>query len=137
MLILGKYLKIRFKNRGSPYHFLSSGGVKIKSITKIEQMKLFVFTLLVSFFIAFLAQKLICTINIWFSFMFGSFFEQDCLLKLVSAIFIKCFFFNQIVALQKLWKMLFISSKKLFSFSRYSIFCISVLPSFSTCRPLL
>ena len=38
----------------------------------------------------------------------------------------------EVIALQKLWKMLFISSKKLFLFSRYSIFCISVLPSFST-----
>ena len=46
-------------------------------------------------------------------------------------------FFHQMIALQKLWKMLFISSKKLFSFSRYSNFCISVLPSFSNCRPLL
>ena len=43
----------------------------------------------------------------------------------------------EVIALQKLWKMLFISSKKLFLFSRYSIFCISVLPSFSTCPPLL
>ena len=51
-------------------------------------------------------------------------------LKLVSTIFIKFLFFHQMIALQKLWKMLFISSKKLFSFSRYSIFCISVLPSF-------
>ena len=58
-------------------------------------------------------------------------------LKLVPAIFIKFLFFHQIIALQKLWKMLFISSKKLFSFSRYSIFCISVLPSFSTCQPML
>ena len=58
-------------------------------------------------------------------------------LKLVSAIFIKFLFFHQMITIQKLWKMLFISSKKLFSFSRYSNFCISVLPSFSTCRPLL
>ena len=58
-------------------------------------------------------------------------------LKLASPIFIIFLFFNQIIALQKLWKMLFMSSKKLFSFSRYSNFCISVLPSFSTCRPLL
>ena len=59
------------------------------------------------------------------------------ILKLVSAIFIKFLFFHQMIALQTLWKMFFISSKKLFSFSRYSIFCISVLPSFSACRPLL
>ena len=34
-------------------------------------------------------------------------------------------------------KMFFISSKKLFSFSKYSNFCISVFPSFSPCYPLL
>ena len=38
--------------------------------------------------------------------------------------FIKFFIFHQMIALQKLWKMFFISSKKLFSFSRYSNFCI-------------
>ena len=47
-------------------------------------------------------------------------------LKLVSAIFIKNLFLHKIIALQKL-----------FSFWRYSNFCISVLPLFSTCRPLL
>ena len=31
---------------------------------------------------AFLAQKLIYTINLWFNFVFGSFFEQDHLLNL-------------------------------------------------------
>ena len=45
-------------------------------------------------------------------------------LKLVSAFFIKFLFFHQNIALQKLWKMFFVSSKKLFSFSRYSDFCI-------------
>ena len=58
-------------------------------------------------------------------------------LKLVSTVFIKVLYFRQMIALQKLWKMLFISSKKLFSFWKYSIFCISLLPSFSNCRPLL
>ena len=47
------------------------------------------------------------------------------------------FNFSTVIALQKLWKMLFISSEKLFSFLRYSIFCISLLLSFSTWRPLL
>ena len=37
-------------------------------------------------------------------------------LKLVSAIFYQIFIFNQMIALQKLWKMFFISSKKLYSF---------------------
>ena len=56
-------------------------------------------------------------------------------LKLVS-IFYQIFIFNQMIALQKLWKMFFVSSKKLFSFLRYSNFCISVFPSFSPCQPL-
>ena len=40
------------------------------------------------------------------------------------------FLFHQTIALQKLWKMFFISSKKLFLFLRYSNFCIFVFPSF-------
>ena len=64
-------------------------------------------------------------------------FEDLQSLKLVSAIFIKFLFFHQMISLQKSWKILFISFKKLFSFSRYSNFCISVLPSFPTCWPLL
>ena len=58
-------------------------------------------------------------------------------LKLVSAIFYQFSFLHQMIALWKLWKMLFISSEKLFSFSRYSNFHISLLPSFSSCQPLL
>ena len=38
-------------------------------------------------------------------------------LKFVSTIFYKIFIFSQMIALQKPWKMFFISSKKLFSFS--------------------
>ena len=52
------------------------------------------------------------------------------ILKLVSAIF-KIFIFHQMIALQKLWKTFFISSKKLFLFSRYSNFCIFTFPFFS------
>ena len=51
-------------------------------------------------------------------------------LKLLS-IFYQIFIFHQMIAFQKLWKMFFISSKKLFSFSRYSIFCIFIFPLFS------
>ena len=47
-------------------------------------------------------------------------------LKLTSAIFYQIFIFHQTIALQKLYKMVFISSKKLFLFSRYLRFCISV-----------
>ena len=38
--------------------------------------------------------------------------------------FITFLFFHQMIALQKLWKVFFVSSKKLFSFSSYSDFCI-------------
>ena len=58
------YVKIRFENRGLPCYFLSPRDQKIKSITKIEQRRLSSFAFLVSFLMAFLAQKLIYTINI-------------------------------------------------------------------------
>ena len=58
-------------------------------------------------------------------------------LKPVSAIFYQFLFFHQVAALWKLWKMLSISSKKLFSFLRYSNFHISLLPSSSPYRLLL
>ena len=62
--IKGKYVKIRFKNRGSPCYLLSSRGQKIKNITQIGQKGLFLFTFLHLFFMAFLVQNLICIINI-------------------------------------------------------------------------
>ena len=58
---------------------------------------------------------------------FQTIFSQ---LKLVSTIFKQIFIFHQMIALQKLWKMFFISSKKLFLFSRYLNFCISIFPFF-------
>ena len=51
-------------------------------------------------------------------------------LKLASTIFYQIFISHQTITLQKLWKMFFISSEKLFSFARYSDFCISIFPSF-------
>ena len=59
---------------------MSSRGQKIKNSAKIEHTRLFLFTLLVSFFMAFLAQKLIYTTNIWCNSVSGSFFGQDHLL---------------------------------------------------------
>ena len=47
---------------------------------------------------------------------------QQVRLKLVSFIFIKFLFFHQMISLKKLWKMLLISSKKLISFYRPSLF---------------
>ena len=58
------YVKIRFKKRSHHAIFFSPRGQKMKNITKIEQTRLFLFTFLFSFFMAFLAQKLINTINI-------------------------------------------------------------------------
>ena len=58
LFIIGKYVKIRFKNRRPPMT------KKIKNIAKTEQKRLLFFTFLVSFFMAFLAQKLIYTTNI-------------------------------------------------------------------------
>ena len=44
---------------------LFSLGQKIQHITKFEQNRLFFFTFLISFFMAFLAQKLTYTIDIY------------------------------------------------------------------------
>ena len=49
--------------------------------------------------------------------------------NLCPLFFTKFLFFHQMIALQKLRKMFFISPKKLFSFSRYSNFC-SFFPYF-------
>ena len=62
----------------------------MNNIAKIKQKRLFMFTFLASFFMAFLAQKLIYTINIWSNFVFGSFFEQDHLLNVfISRVYAK------------------------------------------------
>ena len=52
------------------------------------------------------------------------------LFKACVRYFLSNFYSHQIITFQKLWKMFFISSKKLFSFSRYSDFCIFIFPSF-------
>ena len=51
-------------------------------------------------------------------------------LELVSAIFIKFLLFHQMIALQKLWKMLFISSKKLFCSCDIHFFVFLSFPLF-------
>ena len=59
-------------------------------MTKIEQKILFLFTFLLSFFMAFLVQKLIYIINTRFNFVSGSFFEQDHVLNLfISGVYAK------------------------------------------------
>ena len=64
LFVKEKYITIRFKNQGLPCYFLSNRGQKIKDVTRIERMRLFLFTFLFSFFVAFLVQKLISAINI-------------------------------------------------------------------------
>ena len=51
-------------------------------------------------------------------------------LKIVSTVFYQIFIFHQMIALQELWIMFSISSKKLFLFFRYLNFCIFLFPSF-------
>ena len=63
--------------------------------------------------------------------------KTDLTLKLVSAIFYQIFIFSPNYSLSKTMESFFISSKKLFSFSRCSNFCISIFFSFSPCQPLL
>ena len=63
LFIIRKYVKVRFKNKGSPCYFLNSRGQKIRNITKIEPKRLFLFTFLLSFLMEFQVQKLIYTIN--------------------------------------------------------------------------
>ena len=74
--------------------------------------------------------------NICFFNYFIGYIQLD-YLKLVSTIFVNFLFFHQMIAPQKLWKMRFISSKKLLSFLRYSNFCIYVFSCFSAFWPLL
>ena len=49
LFIIEKHVKIRSKNRGSPYYFLTSKGQKFKNITDAIPKILFFFTFLVSF----------------------------------------------------------------------------------------
>ena len=58
-------------------------------------------------------------------------------LKACVRYFLSNFYFSRNDSASKIMKIFFISSKKLFLFSRYSNFCISVFPSFPPCQPLL
>ena len=51
--------------------------------------------------------------------------------------FLSNFYFSPNNSPLKTMKNVFISSKKLFSFSRYYIFCISIFPFLSSCQLLL
>ena len=87
-LIIGKYVKIRFKNRGSPCYFLSSRGQKIKNITKLNKRNCFCLHSWLHVLWHFLHKN-------WFTqqiydFVFGSYFEQDHLLNFIfSGVYVK------------------------------------------------
>ena len=115
LFITEKYVKIRFNNMGSPCYFVSSRGQKIKNTTKVERARLFLFiTFLFSFFMAFLVQKLIYTINIRFDFVFSWFFEQDHLLNLIAlGVYVKrwpkCALISKQKLIQpKIWSIIFL-----------------------------
>ena len=115
LFITEKYVKIKFNNMGSPCYFVSSRGQKIKNTTKVERARLFLFiTFLFSFFMAFLAQKLIYTINIRFDFVFSLLFEQDHLLNLiVLGVYVKrwpkCALISKQKLIQpKIWSIIFL-----------------------------
>ena len=115
LFITEKYVKIRFNNMGSPCYFVNSRGQKIKNTTKVERARLFLFiTFLFSFFMAFLAQKLIYTINIRFDFVFSLLFEQDHLLNLiVLGVYVKrwpkCALISKQKLIQpKIWSIIFL-----------------------------
>ena len=70
MFIIGKYEKSGLKT--GDHH-----NKKIyKNITKIERKRLLLLTFLVSFFMAFLAQKLIYTINVYLTLCLADFFNK-------------------------------------------------------------
>ena len=79
MFVIGKYVKVRSKNRGSPCYFLSSRVQKIKNITQTEQ-KITVFVYILGFFFYGVSDLLN---KYMINFVFDSFFEQDYLLNLI------------------------------------------------------
>ena len=80
LFIIKKYVKIRFKNRGLPCYFLDVKRSKI--LQKLNKRDCFC-NILGLIFVAFLAQKLICTVNIYLILCLTHFFEQDHLLNLL------------------------------------------------------
>ena len=82
LFIIGKYIKIRFKNWGSPCYFLSSRGQKIKILQK--HTRLFLFTLLLVLFLWRFSRKNWFTQWIYdLNSCLAHFYGQDHLLKLI------------------------------------------------------
>ena len=87
MFIIEKYIKIRFKNKGSPCYFLSSRGQKIKNVTKIEQRRLFLFTFFIHFLWHFLCRNWLTQYLIHFCVWL--IFEQDLTNLLILEVYAK------------------------------------------------
>ena len=76
-----------------------------------------------------------CTSNIFHIFfsykkIWEGYLVKNLKLKVCVYYFLSNFYFCQMIVLQSLWKLFLISSKRLFSFSRHSSFCIFVFPAF-------
>ena len=74
-----RYVEIRFKQGGHHTVFSILEVKRSKILQKLNKRNCFCVHS-VSFLMAFLPQRLIYTIRIWFNFAFGSFFEHDHLL---------------------------------------------------------
>ena len=82
MFIIGEYVKIRFKNWGTPCYFPSSGGHKIKNISKIEHTRLF-FYILGFIFYGVSRAKADVHNKYMTNFVPGLFFDQEYLLNFI------------------------------------------------------
>ena len=79
LFIIGKYVKIKFRNWESPSYFQSSRGQKVKNWTYDT-----VFVYVLDFiFYGNSRARIIYAISKWFNFVPGSFFEQDHLFTLI------------------------------------------------------
>ena len=83
------------------------------------QKKYLIFFIFTNEFIFYSTELFVCTVNF----------------KACVHYYLPNFYFHRMMF--QAWKMFFISTKKLFSFLRYSNFSFSVLPSFPPCQTLL
>ena len=81
LFIVGKYEKIRSKNRGSPHCFLSSRAQKIKNIIKIEKKEIIFVCILGFTFYDVSHAKTDLHNKYMFNVVLGPYFEEDHLLN--------------------------------------------------------
>ena len=83
LFLIGKYVKLRFKNGGWPCYFCSLRGQKIKNITKTEQKRLYLFTLFGFIFYGVSRAKTDLHNKYMILLWFYPIFERDGLLNLI------------------------------------------------------